>query len=85
MGFGFQIWTSKSLRARLLGSFAAMGLPGADGPSFLGRVPLAVTAQLSTTLSARDLIALRPGDVVTLGRSSGQPVTVSVGELGRSS
>jgi len=47
----------------------------------LGRVPLAVTAHLSTTVSARDLIALRPNDVVTLGRNAGQPVTVSVGDL----
>ena len=47
----------------------------------LGRVPLAVTAHLSTTVSARELIALRPGDVMTLGRNAGQPVTVSVGAL----
>ena len=47
----------------------------------LGRVPLAVTAHLSTTVSARELIALRPGDVMTLGRTAGQPVTVSVGAL----
>ena len=45
----------------------------------LGRVPLGVTAHLSTTLSARELVALRPGDVLTLGRHTGQPVTVSVG------
>jgi flagellar motor switch protein FliM len=47
----------------------------------LGRVPLSVTAHLSTTVSARELIALRRGDVVTLGRNAEQPVTVSVGEL----
>jgi flagellar motor switch protein FliM len=45
----------------------------------LGRVPLDVTAHLSTTLSARELVALRPGHVLTLGRHTGQPVTVSVG------
>jgi flagellar motor switch protein FliM len=47
----------------------------------LGRVPLGVTAHLSTTVSARELVALRPGDVLTLGRNAGQPVTVSVGDL----
>lgn len=47
----------------------------------LGRVPLAVSAQLSTTLAARELIALAPGDVLSLGHHSGQPVTVSVGEV----
>jgi flagellar motor switch protein FliM len=47
----------------------------------LARVPLGVTAHLSTVLSARELIALRPGDVVSLGRNAGQPVTISVGEL----
>lgn len=47
----------------------------------LGRVPLSVTAQLSTSMSARELIALRPGDVLSLGHSSGQPVSVYVGEL----
>jgi flagellar motor switch protein FliM len=47
----------------------------------LGRVPLAVTAHLSTTLSARELVALRAGDVLTLGRHTGQPVTVSIGSL----
>lgn len=47
----------------------------------LGRVPLAVTAQLATTLSARELIALRPGDVLSLGHDSGHPVSVSVGNV----
>jgi flagellar motor switch protein FliM len=47
----------------------------------LGRVPLAVTAQLRTAMSARELIELRPGDVLSLGRSSDQPVSVQVGEL----
>ena len=47
----------------------------------LGRVPLAVTAQVSTMLSARELVALRPGDVISLGRKAGQPVTVTVGDL----
>jgi flagellar motor switch protein FliM len=47
----------------------------------LGRVPLPVTAQLSTTLGARDLIALRPGDVVSLGHGAAQPVSVYVGDM----
>lgn len=47
----------------------------------LGRVPLAVSAQLETTLAARELIALAPGDVLSLGHHSGQPVTVSVGAV----
>lgn len=45
----------------------------------LGRVPLSVTAQLETAFSARELLAMRPGDVVHLGHSSGQPVAVQVG------
>lgn len=46
----------------------------------LGRVPLSVSAHLSTTFSARELLALRPGDVVSLGRTAAQPVAVSIGE-----
>lgn len=46
----------------------------------LGRVPLAVNAQLSTVLSARELVSLQVGDVLSLGRASGQPVTVSIGD-----
>ena len=47
----------------------------------LGRVPLEVTAHLSTSVSARELLALRVGDAVTLSRKANQPVTVSVGDL----
>jgi flagellar motor switch protein FliM len=47
----------------------------------LGRVPLAVAAQLSTRLTARELLALRPGDIVSLGRNAGQPVTIHIGDL----
>lgn len=49
----------------------------------LGRVQLPVTALLETTLSARDLIALKPGDVLSLGRAAGQPVEVHVGSVRR--
>jgi len=49
----------------------------------LGRVPLPVTALLETTLSARELIALQPGDVLSLGRAASQPVAVHVGQVHR--
>jgi flagellar motor switch protein FliM len=49
----------------------------------LFRVPVPITAQMSTTIAARDLIALRPGDLITLGRSATTPVDVYVGELSR--
>jgi len=45
----------------------------------LGRVQLSVTAQLETAFPARELLAIQPGDVVHLGHSSRQPVTVQVG------
>jgi len=45
----------------------------------LGRVPLAVTAQLETTLAARDLMDLAAGVVLSLGHQANQPVTVNVG------
>jgi flagellar motor switch protein FliM len=45
----------------------------------LGRVPLSVTAQLETSFPARELLAIEPGDIVHLGHSSRQPVTVQVG------
>jgi flagellar motor switch protein FliM len=49
----------------------------------LGRVRLPVTALLETTLPARDLIALRPGDVLSLGHSVAQPVDVHIGQVRR--
>jgi flagellar motor switch protein FliM len=49
----------------------------------LGRVQLPVTALLETTLSARDLIALQPGDVLALGHGAAQPVEVHVGSVRR--
>ena len=42
-----------------------------------------VTALLETTLSARDLIALKPGDVLSLGHGAAQPVDVHVGTVRR--
>jgi flagellar motor switch protein FliM len=49
----------------------------------LCRVPVSITAQMSTTIAARDLIRLRPGDLITLGRSATTPVDVYVGGLSR--
>lgn len=57
--------------------------PSADETSRLtanlGRVPLPVMAQLETACSARELLAMQPGDVMHLGHPSQQPVTVQVG------
>jgi flagellar motor switch protein FliM len=48
----------------------------------LARVPLAVAVQLTTVLAARDLVALSPGDVLSLGHHAQEPVAVSVGDVG---
>jgi flagellar motor switch protein FliM len=49
----------------------------------LGRVPLKVTTMLETRLPARDLLALRPGDVISLGHPVMNPVDVKVGQVRR--
>jgi flagellar motor switch protein FliM len=49
----------------------------------LGRVTVPVTAMLESTLSAAELLGLRPGDVVALGHSINQPVDVLVGRVNR--
>jgi len=49
----------------------------------LGRVPVTVTALLETSFEARELLALREGDVVALGRSAADPVDVHVGDVFR--
>jgi flagellar motor switch protein FliM len=49
----------------------------------LGRVPLTVTAMLETRFEARELLALREGDVVALGRSAADPIDVRVGDVHR--
>jgi flagellar motor switch protein FliM len=49
----------------------------------LGRVRLPVTALLESTLRARDLIALKPGDVLSLGHTAARPVDVHVGQVRR--
>jgi flagellar motor switch protein FliM len=47
----------------------------------LGRVMLPVTGELRTSLSARDLLALRPGDIVSLGVPVRHPVSIRVGKV----
>ena len=49
----------------------------------LGRVQLPVTASLETRVSTREFLELRPGDVLTLGHSIGQPLDVRVGNVNR--
>lgn len=44
----------------------------------LSRVRLPVAASLDTTLPARELLELRPGDVLSLGRSVRQPIDVRI-------
>jgi flagellar motor switch protein FliM len=45
----------------------------------LSRVPMPVTAFLDMSLSARELVQLRPGDVLSLGQAVSQPVDIRVG------
>ena len=49
----------------------------------LGRVTLPVATVLETRIGTRDLLTLRPGDVVTLGHSASAPVDVLVGGVRR--
>lgn len=45
----------------------------------LGRVRVPVTALLDATMTAREVVQLAPGDVLSLGRPVSQPVKVRVG------
>lgn len=45
----------------------------------LARVPVALDAMLQARLSARELLALTPGDVVSLGVAAHKPIDVLVG------
>jgi flagellar motor switch protein FliM len=45
----------------------------------LARVPMDVSAALDTALHVRELLELRPGDVLSLGRSVSEPLDVRVG------
>ena len=49
----------------------------------LGRVPLEVTTLLETTMPARELLALRAGDVIALGHSAQAPVEIQIGGIRR--
>ncbi len=49
----------------------------------IGRVPLTVTTQLATRLTARDLLDLQSGDVLSLGYPALKPVDVHVGRIQR--
>ena len=45
----------------------------------ISRVPLSVSAQLETTLPARDLVLLQPGQVLELPHAAGRQVDVHIG------
>lgn len=49
----------------------------------LGRVPMQVTATVETTLSARDVMELQPGDVVNLGHRLSEPLDGRVNNLAK--
>lgn len=49
----------------------------------LGRVPLAVTSLLETRMTARELVRIRPGDLISLGHPVRTPVDVRVGDVRR--
>jgi flagellar motor switch protein FliM len=47
----------------------------------LGRVPLACSALLETTLPARELLRLRVGDIMSLGQALNVPLRLRVGNV----
>jgi flagellar motor switch protein FliM len=49
----------------------------------LNRVPLRVTASLESRLRARELVQMKPGDVISLGVPIHTPVTVRVGNCAK--
>ncbi len=49
----------------------------------LGRLPMHVTATVGTTLSARDVLALQPGDVISLGHRVAEPIDGRVNGLAK--
>ena len=49
----------------------------------LGRVTLPVSTLLESRIGARELLMLKPGDVITLGHSANSPVEVHVGGVNR--
>jgi flagellar motor switch protein FliM len=49
----------------------------------LGRIPLPMTTQIETRLAARELVAMRKGDVISLGHPATSAVDVQVGQVRR--
>lgn len=49
----------------------------------LGRVPLSVKTQLETRMTAREVLALRPGDIVAMPQPATAPVEIHVGGVQR--
>ena len=47
----------------------------------LARVPLPLTALLRTSLTGRELLELREGDVISLGMSVHRPLTIRIGQI----
>jgi flagellar motor switch protein FliM len=47
----------------------------------IGRVPLSMSASIGTRLEARELLALRPGDCLSLGRAVRDPIEVFAGRV----
>jgi flagellar motor switch protein FliM len=47
----------------------------------LGRVPIKISASIGTMLEARELVALKPGDCLSLGRSVREPIEVYAGSV----
>jgi flagellar motor switch protein FliM len=47
----------------------------------LGRLPMHVAATVETTLTARDVLALQPGDVINLGHRLAEPIQGRVNNL----
>lgn len=49
----------------------------------LGRIPLPLTVRLETRINARDVMMLRPGDVLALGHPATSPVAIHIGGVPR--
>jgi flagellar motor switch protein FliM len=49
----------------------------------LGRVPLNVKTQLETRMTAREVLALQPGDIVAMPQSVQSPVEIHIGGVPR--
>jgi flagellar motor switch protein FliM len=47
----------------------------------LGRVPVQLAAKIGTRLEARELLALKPGDCLSLGRPAREPIEVYAGSV----